>query len=116
MKKDNTTMTIHDWLSTGCTEAERFIIYKNTSKTEFSDIFDLVVHALNTNTQLSLRTEYLQQQCALILSVIAIEQRFDILRSKCGDLVMNGNKFSLLGHEFDTLDQVEKAINNKAFL
>ena len=51
------------------------------------------------------------------MHAIEIKIRYDYLLSRAkSKLTCNSSGFDLDGHKFETLDEVEKAIDNKAFL
>lgn len=83
----------------------------------YSKALEAVVTALNNRYFDILDLEAVKRRVAEAMEALEIKMRFDILNCKVNDkLICNNTDFELNGHKLDSLDEVEKAINNKAFL
>jgi hypothetical protein len=80
-------------------------------------VFFLVYSGLEDKTIGLVNIEEAQARCNEIFKYLYLGRRFDELVAKSNKtLVSLPGGFELLGHKFETLDEVEKALNNKAFL
>jgi hypothetical protein len=81
-----------------------------------SNPFHLVHVAIDDDTVNYCHLEDLQARCNEIFRFLLLRRRFDKLSSLVDTLECSRNGFRIYGHEFETLDQVEKSIQNKAFM
>lgn len=83
----------------------------------FSKALDAVVSAINSKQLDMLNMEAVKSRVAEAMRAIEVKIRFDTLNAKAkGKLTCNSTGFELDTHKFETLDEVEKALDNKAFL
>lgn len=87
------------------------------SSNRFSKTFDVVASAINNKQTGLLNLETVKLKVEEALKALEIRIRFDTLNDMVnGKLTCTNSNFELNGHEFQSLDEVEKAIENKAFL
>lgn len=73
--------------------------------------------ALSQQELSMLDMEAVEVKMAAVISYTKIRRKFEVLKDKCfGELSYDKNGFKFDGHTFDSLDEIEKAIANKAFL
>ena len=83
----------------------------------FSKTLDAVASAINNKQVGLLNLSVVKSKVEDALMALEIKIRFDALNEVVkGKLTCTSSNFELNGHEFQTLDEVEKAIENKAFL
>ena len=83
----------------------------------YSKVFEMVISVINNKNLDILNFEAVKKRVEESMKAIEMKIRFDSLNSKVNDkLICNKTDFELDGHKLDSLDEVEKAINNKAFL
>ncbi|SRR5258706_15619918 len=80
-------------------------------------VFFLMYSGLEDKTIGLVNIEETQVRCNEVFKYLYLGRRFDELVKKSNkSLVSIPTGFKLLDHLFETLDEVEKALNNKAFL
>ena len=83
----------------------------------FSKVLEAVVVAINNKHCDMLNLTIVKSRVEEAMIALEVKIRFDLLASKSnGKLTCTTSCFELDGHKFETLDQVEKALDNKAFL
>lgn len=83
----------------------------------FSKALDAVVSAINNKHCDMFNLVAVKARVEEAMIALEVKIRFDLLASKSnGKLTCTTSCFELDGHKFETLDQVEKALDNKAFL
>lgn len=58
----------------------------------------------------------LRKKTEEILQFLDLQQKYILLHEKYNNISLDNQGFNLDGHRFDTLDELEKALKNKAFL
>lgn len=79
-------------------------------------MFTFAANAMENNMWELLELDDLQSQVNTTLHCLKVIKRYRKLQLECVDLAYSEEGFTLSGHTFKTLDDVEKAIKNKAFL
>lgn len=93
------------------------ILNKFAYKGQIEGIFDLVSQAIYTRNWSAINLEKCHSEIDEVFQWIPIKIRYDELFERSGkELSFAAGGFSIYGHLFQTLDEVEKAINNKAFI
>jgi hypothetical protein len=83
----------------------------------FSKALDAIVSAMNNKQCDMLNLVAAKARVGEAMLALEVKVRFDTLANEAkGKLICNKDSFELDGHKFETLDEVEKALNNKAFL
>lgn len=87
------------------------------SYNRYSKALDAIVSAINNRHYDMLNLEAVKRKLDEVFDAMVLKSRFDELYKKSnGKLVCNKTDFDFESHKFETLDEVEKAIKNKAFL
>jgi len=87
------------------------------SSYQLEGIFDTVSQAICTNNTLVLKINECREKVNEIFNYLEIRERFRALAKKSDrKLSFTSTHFELYQHKFETLDEVEKAINIKVFL
>ena len=83
----------------------------------FDGVFDTVSQAIFSKNEHLLKLDECRAKINEIFDYFEVQRRFLSLAEKSNNkLSFTRNYFELDKHKFETLDEVEKAINNKAFL
>lgn len=94
-----------------------FVKTANDYGNRFSKALEAVVSALSNKHCDMLNIEAVKIRVAEAMQALEIRARYDELVQKSkGKLTCDNSGFDLDGHKFESLDEVEKALNNKAFL
>jgi len=79
--------------------------------------FDLVSQALYTKSVDMLNLEACKAEIAEVFQFIDLRARFNILQAESENkILVTYTGFQFEGFKFETLDEIEKALKNKAFL
>lgn len=99
-------------------DADLFLEFDATSSynSKAYNALSLMNSALNGGSIELLDIERCRRMANDVMDYLAAKQRFILLKKEMKELSFTNGKFKLLEHEFDNLDDVEKAIKNKAFL
>lgn len=83
----------------------------------FSKSLDAVVSAMNNKQYDMLNLAAVKSRVKEAMQALEVRMRFDSLVGEAkGKLTCSASGFDLDGHKFESLDDVEKALENKAFL
>lgn len=83
----------------------------------FSKVLEAIISAINNKHCDMLNLEAAKSRVEETMQALEIKVRYDSLLSKTkSKLTCSNAGFDLDGHKFETLDEVEKALENKAFL
>jgi hypothetical protein len=83
----------------------------------FSKVFEAVCSAMNNKHCDMLNFIAVKSRVEEAMQALEVKIRFDALVVKAkGKLTCSNSSFELDSHKFETLDEVEKALDNKAFL
>lgn len=84
---------------------------------EASSIVYHFYQALSQKELSMLDMEAVEVKMAAVISYTKIKRKFDVLKDKTfGELSYDKSGFNFDGHTFDSLEEVEKALANRAFL
>ena len=79
--------------------------------------FDVMSQALYTKSTNLLNLDECRARTNEIFDYLELKKRYDsLVEESKGKLQFTKEYFDLLKHQFQTLDEVEKALKNKAFL
>ena len=83
----------------------------------YAKTLETIASAINNKHYDMFNLETVKLKMDEVFEAIMLKRRFDELNSKAnGKLVCNKTDFELDTHKFETLDEVERALKNKAFL
>jgi hypothetical protein len=83
----------------------------------YSKMLDAIVSTINNKLYDMIKLEVVKSKMDEIFEALELKVRYDHLNSEAdGKLMCNRTCFELNGHKFETLDEVAKALENKAFL
>lgn len=83
----------------------------------YSKILEAIIAAINNKHYEILNFQAAKSRVEEAMNAVELKMRFDELNNKAlGKLTASKTEFELDGHKFETLDDVEKALKNKAFL
>lgn len=98
-------------------EYEIVSIMSESYGNRYAKTLETVVSAINNKHYGMFNLESVKLRMDEVFEALVIKTRFDLLYNKSnGKLICNKAGFELEPHKFETLDEVEKALNNKAFL
>ena len=87
------------------------------SSSKAGNIFNHLNAAVSNNTTDLLDMDSCRDLVNDVFDFFSLKRRFNQLSMKLnGKLTFENDRFKIESHEFQTLDEVEKAVQNKAFL
>jgi len=94
--------------------------YLDSNYSSISNFFSSISYATETNSTNILDLELSQQLCNDYFELLKLQKRFDFLQKSVREnnlsITLYSDGFIIGNHKFQTLDDVEKAIKNKALL
>lgn len=92
------------------------LLHKYRGKSQIEGPFEVVSMALYQKRTYMLNVANSRNTCNELFDYIEILNRYETLRMQFGDIDFDDKHFFVGDSEFQTLDEVERAIKNKAFL
>ncbi len=97
-------------------EYEMILTISEGYSNRYAKTLDFIVSAINNKNYDVLDLESVKMKMDEVFEAITLKVRFDSLLDLNSSIICNKDCFELDTHKFETLDEVEKAIKNKAFL
>jgi len=97
-------------------QTEYQLLSQNIYESQGVALFTFLASAFNNNKYNHLDYDIIINDCNLILNYFRISKKYYILYKLNNNLKFTSDGFYISHHRFETLDEVERAFNNPAFL
>ena len=93
-----------------------YILIINHNYFSENNHFQFMSNSLQTGKAAFVDLDAIQQICDNIFHILKLRKRYLKLQEENSDIGVSSEGFHILGHTFQTLDELEHALKNKAFL